>query len=137
MDIRQIREELRDHLKNHIQEVMRYDMDELEIDDLFHQAFNQDYYLIGYAYCDDWLTRHDINIFEGIRFVQRYERENFGADAVRTYENSEQLVNMIAYIIGEEITHQEGRDLIAQREQEIEVKKQIAEDYDGFYNDSK
>jgi hypothetical protein len=39
--------------------------------------------------------------------VQDYERDNFGNDAVQTYDNAEKLVNMIVYIVGEELIYQE------------------------------
>ncbi len=77
-----------------------------EDNDLHQEAFNQDYYLIGYYNCNQWLESHDINIFDGLNFVQDYERENFGAESVRSYQDSEALVNMITYIIGEEIVNE-------------------------------
>ena len=77
-----------------------------EDNDLHHEAFNNDYYLIGYYNCSQWLKKHNIDPFEAIAFVQNYERENFGDDAVRTYDNAETTVNMIAYIIGEEVTNE-------------------------------
>jgi hypothetical protein len=44
--------------------------------------------------------------------VQDYERDNFGDEGVRTYNNAEALVNMITYIIGEEVINSMGEDLI-------------------------
>ena len=98
MNTHTIKEELREYILDNINE---YDF--LEPIDLHHELFNNDYYIIGYYKAEQWLKKHDISIFRGIEFVQDYERNNFGHDAVRTYDNAETLVNMITYIIGEEL----------------------------------
>jgi|TARA_B110000908_G_scaffold146841_1_gene178089 hypothetical protein len=69
-------------------------------EDLHHKLFNEDYYIIGYYKAEEWLKKHKVNPFEAIAFVQDYERENFGDDAVRFYTDAEKLVNMMVYIIG-------------------------------------
>ena len=71
-------------------------------EDLHHKLFNEDYYIIGYYKAEEWLKKHKVNPFEAIAFVQDYERENFGYDAVKSYTDAEKLVNMIVYIIGQE-----------------------------------
>lgn len=98
MNTHTIKEELRDYILDNINQ---YDF--LEPIDLHHELFNNDYYIIGYYQAEQWLKEHDISIFRGIEFVQDYERNNFGDDAIRTYDNAEALVNMITYIIGEEL----------------------------------
>jgi hypothetical protein len=95
-----INEELLQYVKDN---VSNYDCLE---EDLHHELFNRDYYLIGYYRCEQWLKKHNVNIFDGIAFVQDYERENFGDDAVRIYDNAEKLVNMIVYILSENIVPQ-------------------------------
>jgi len=94
---------IKTELKNHIEEnIKNYDCN----DEYLHfHLFNEDYYIIGYYKAEQWLKEHNISIFEGIQFVQEYERENFGT--VRTYDNAESLVNMIVYIVGEELIYQE------------------------------
>jgi len=96
-----IKEELKTYIEDNIKDIDCHD------EDLHHELFNVDYYIIGYYQAEQWLKEHDISVFEGIQFVQDYERENFGDDAVRTYDNAEKLVNMIVYIIGEELIYQE------------------------------
>ena len=98
MNTHTIKEELRDYI---LSKINQYDF--LEPIDLHHELFNNDYYIIGYYQAEQWLKEHDISIFRGIEFVQDYERNNFGDDAIRTYDNAESLVNMITYIIGEEL----------------------------------
>tara|TARA_R100000458_G_C8048360_1_gene96621 strand:+ start:128 stop:475 length:348 start_codon:yes stop_codon:yes gene_type:complete len=105
MNTETIKTELQEYI---IEEMQNYDfgireVEDLDLNDLHHELFNQDYYLIGYYKCEQWLKNHNINIFEGINFVQDYERMNFGE--FKQYKNAEELVNMIVYIIGEEILY--------------------------------
>ena len=105
MNLDTIKTELQEHLNAFIAENndRKWARD---ISDLHHEAFNQDYYIIGYYQCEQWLKKHNISVFEGIEFVQDYERNNFGVEWVRTYDNAESLVNMITYIIGEELVNE-------------------------------
>lgn len=64
-------------------------------------CFNEDYYLIGYYQCSEWLKTHEIGEFEAAGICQQYEIDNFGESKV--YDNSESVVNMLAYIYGEEL----------------------------------
>jgi len=100
-----IKTELKEYLNDFIADnnLVKWNSDD---NDLHQEAFNNDYYLIGYYNCSQWLKKHNIDPFEAIAFVQNYERENFGDDAVRTYDNAETTVNMIVYIIGEEVTNE-------------------------------
>jgi hypothetical protein len=72
-------------------------------EDLHDKLFNEDYYIIGYYKAEQWLKKHNLNIFQAIAFVQDYESENFGYDCVRSYTDAEKLVNMMTYIIGQEL----------------------------------
>ena len=111
-----IKEELRIYMDNFIKDlrgikavktVISYPGEKLfDGHELHQQAFNEDYYIIGYYQAEQWLKKHDVSVFEAINFVQDYEREMFGADAVRGYDNAETLVNMLVYIVGEEITQE-------------------------------
>ena len=101
MNKNSIKTELKQYIEDTIKDIDCRD------EDLHYHLFNEDYYIIGYYQAEQWLKEHDISVFEGIEFVQDYERENFGDDAVRTYDNAEKLVNMIVYIIGEELIYQE------------------------------
>ena len=69
--------------------------------DLHNELFNRDYYIIGYYNASQWLKKHDIDAFEAIKAVVDYENDNFGETS--TEINSESIVNMYAYIVGEKI----------------------------------
>ena len=99
-----IKEELRIYLNNFINDLRGEKL--FDAHELHHQAFNMDYYIIGSYQAEQWLKKHDVSVFKAINFVQDYEREMFGADAVRGYDNAETLVNMLVYIVGEEITQE-------------------------------
>ena len=68
----------------------------------WHQlAFNTSYYIIGYYQASVWLKQHDVDAFEAINHVLQYEEDNFGE--VYTAINPESIVNMLVYILGEEL----------------------------------
>ena len=69
------------------------------------QAFNADYYIIGYFNCNMWLQKHNIDPFEAVSICQQYERDNYG-DTYGVYSNSENTVNMLVYIYGEELLNE-------------------------------
>ncbi len=69
------------------------------VDDLHHHCFNTDYYIIGRYKATQWLGDQVFNVIDHIK---NYENENFGS--VNTdFSESEKVVNMYVYIIGEEI----------------------------------
>ena len=68
-------------------------------DDLHHEVFNTNYFIIGYYEASQWIKENDLDVFEIIEFVQGYEIENFGTTTTQT--NSESMVNMFSYIVGE------------------------------------
>ncbi len=68
-------------------------------DDIHHYAFNEDYYIIGTHSAKQWLG--DM-VFDVIEIIKEYEQSNFG-EVTTDFSNPEQIVNMYAYIIGEEI----------------------------------
>ena len=70
-----------------------------------HLAFNEDYYLIGYYNCSEWLKKHNLDTYEAIAICQDYEIEMFGEFSKR-YDNAETTVNMLVYIYGEEIINE-------------------------------
>ena len=43
---------------------------------MHYELFNVDYYIIGYYQAEQWLSKHDISVFAGIKFVQDYEKNN-------------------------------------------------------------
>tara|TARA_R110000787_G_scaffold17123_1_gene53990 strand:- start:725 stop:1078 length:354 start_codon:yes stop_codon:yes gene_type:complete len=84
----------------------------------FH-AFNEDYYLIGYYQCSEWLKKHDIGEFEAAGICQQYDIDHFGESQV--YNNSEKAVNMLAYIYGDELIHSFDVDTVEELKNELET----------------
>ena len=92
------REEIQEHFDDFIKEQPK-DWIEENIDDLHHHAFNTDYFIIGYYQAEQWLGTH---VFDVIKTIRDYEDMQFG-EPYTDLSNSEEVVNMYAYIIGEEI----------------------------------
>ena len=69
--------------------------------DLHHEIFNTDYFIIGYYQAEQWLIKHP-GIFAAIEEIKEYEQDNFG-EVTTDLSSSEKVVNMYAYIKGEEI----------------------------------
>lgn len=68
--------------------------------DLHNEVFNTDYYIIGTYAAKEALKEYDV--FEAIELVQTYEKEQFG-EVYTDLSNPEKLINMVYYIIGDEI----------------------------------
>jgi hypothetical protein len=86
-------------------------------DDLHHHAFNTDYYIIGYGKAEEWLGTHT---FEVIRIIQEYEKDMFG-ESYTDLSDSEKVVNMYTYIVGEQIVY----DYIETLEDEDEDEEEL------------
>lgn len=69
--------------------------------DLHNELFNTDYFIIGYYPAEQWLIKH-VGIFAAIEEIKEYEQDNFGQVST-DFSSSEKVVNMYAYIKGEEI----------------------------------
>lgn len=92
----------RQHKFDEIKEYIEGDMENfggLENEDLHHDMLNMDYYIVGTYKAEQWLGTQ---AFECIRTVHEYEDMHFGERYTDT-SDPEKLVNMYAYIIGEEI----------------------------------
>lgn len=68
--------------------------------DLHIEVFNTDYYIIGTWEAKEALKQYDV--FEALEKVQTYEKDNFG-EVYTDLSNPEKLINMLYYIIGEEV----------------------------------
>ena len=68
--------------------------------DLHNEVFNTDYYIIGTYEAKKALEEY--GVFEVIELVQEYEKNNF-SEVYTELSNPEKLVNMLYYIIGEEV----------------------------------
>jgi hypothetical protein len=95
------KDEIKDHFDDFLAECDKEWIDE-NIDDLHHHAFNMDYFIIGYARAEHWLGNQVFNVIETIR---DYEESNFG-EVNTDFSSSEKVVNMYAYIVGEEVVQE-------------------------------
>jgi len=71
--------------------------------DLHNHVFNRDYYIIGTYEAKKTLQEYDV--WNAIEKVQTYEKDNFG-EVYTDLSDPERLVNMLFYIIGEEVLYQ-------------------------------
>ncbi len=67
---------------------------------LHNEVFNTDYYIIGTYKAKEALREYDV--IEALEKVQEYEKSNFG-EVYTDLSDPEKLVNMLWYIIGEEV----------------------------------
>ena len=94
------------------QDVKEYIIDQLESDvgldqhisDLHHFLLNEDYFIIGYYRAEQWLKKDNGSIFEAIETIREYEQSNFG-QVTTDLSSSENVANMLAYILGEQILY--------------------------------
>ena len=71
--------------------------------DLHNELFNTDYYIIGTHEAKEALKEYDV--FKAIEKVQQYEKDTFGK-VYTDLSNPEQLINMLHYIICEEVLNE-------------------------------
>ena len=71
--------------------------------DLHNEVFNMDYYIIGIYEAKEALEEY--GVFDAIEKIQTYERDNFG-EIYTDLSDPEKLVNMLYYIIGEEVLYE-------------------------------
>ena len=94
------------------QDVKEYIIDQLasdvgldqHISDLHHYLLNEDYFIIGYWKAEQWLKKDEGSVFEAIETIREYEELNFGQVST-DFSSSENVANMLAYILGEEILY--------------------------------
>ena len=68
--------------------------------DLHNEVFNTDYYIIGTYKAKKALE--EFGVFDAIEKIQTYEKDNFG-EIYTDLSDPEKLINMLYYIIGEEV----------------------------------
>ena len=97
------KEEIKEYFDDYIEENKEY-LEEVKFlkVDLHHHAFNEDYYIIGTYQAKQWLGDMAFDVIEHIR---EYEEFNFG-EVNTDFSSPEKVVNMYAYIIGEEIVQE-------------------------------
>ena len=76
--------------------------------DLHNEMFNTDYYIIGTYQAKEALKEYDV--FDAIEKVQTYEKDNFG-EVYTDLSDPEKLINMLFYIIGEEVLFEMMEDV--------------------------
>ena len=74
--------------------------------DLHNEVFNKDYYVTGTAEAKNILGEGE-NIFNAIGRIYTYERDTFG-EVFTDLSDPVKIVNMLFYIIGEEIMYNNG-----------------------------
>lgn len=74
--------------------------------DLHNEVFNKDYYVTGTAEAKNILGEGE-NIFNAIGRIYTYERDTFG-EVFTDLSDPIKIVNMLFYIIGEEIMYNNG-----------------------------
>ena len=97
-------DEIYAHFEDFINEQLHYKKDYLnqtDFSDIHHEAFNQDYYIIGTYQAKKWLADEVFNI---IKIIKEYENDNFGK-VYTDFSEPERVVNMYVYIIGYDVMH--------------------------------
>ena len=104
-------EEIKSHFNDFINDENNKDIIKNNLDDLHHEIFNTDYYIIGRYEAKKWLGDQVFNIIE---IIKEYEQFNFG-EINTDFSEPEKVVNMYVYIIGEEIV----ADYINEQKREV------------------
>jgi hypothetical protein len=101
--------------------------------DLHHELFNTDYYIIYTHEAKKALEEY--GVWEAIAKVREYEQDNFG-EVYTDLSNPVKLINMLYYIIGEEVlfemmndskTLNENWDYQAEEETNNKILKELSE----------
>ena len=95
------KEDVKDYIINQLESDVGLDQ---HISDLHHYLLNEDYFIIGYYQAEQWLKKDNGSVFEAIETIKDYEQSNFGQVST-DLSSSENVANMLAYILGEEILY--------------------------------
>jgi len=111
MEMQYKREEIQEYFNDFIEEQDEEWIEENK-DDLHHHAFNTDYFIIGYYQAEQWIGSAS-NVFDIIETIREYEDMHFGKNNRMDVSCPEKVVNMYAYIVGEEVVNEwlEKREL--------------------------
>ena len=117
-----IMETLKEDVKNYIIQQLNDEVGlDNDVSDLHHYLLNEDYFIIGSYRAEQWLKKD--SIFNAIEKIKDYEQNNFGQVST-DLSSSENVANMLAYILGEEILFES--DIY----QQIQFDKNILEEDD-------
>ncbi len=92
-----IKEELRSAIFEYIEENQLDEYSEEDVAEARESVTNATHYIIGYWNCEKWLESHELSAWEAIEFVRDWEVDECGYFTRKV--NSEQIANMIAWII--------------------------------------
>jgi len=109
-----IKTELANHIIDKINDGIINDTNR---DDWHYYCFNEDYYIVYHSNAIKWLDKHSIDTFESIDIVKEYELDHFGE--FTTDINPERIVNMLAYIYGEELLSELDAETIEDLEEKL------------------
>jgi len=96
-----LKEDVKDYIIDQLESDVGLDQ---HINDLHHYLLNENYFIIGYCKAEQWLKKANSSIFEAIDKIKDYEQTNFGQVST-DLSSSENVANMLAYILGEEILY--------------------------------
>jgi hypothetical protein len=110
-------EEIRDYILDTIGDYVGMEYAE----DLHHEMFNTDYYIVGIYQAKKWC---EDSVFDIIETIKEYENDNFG-EVNTDFSSPEHVVNMYVYIVGERLLSEcfnllEG-ELTSERIEEIKL----------------
>ena len=97
-------EEIKDHARDYLINALKYNpyyIDENDINDIHHDIFNTDYYIIGRYDALQWCQNMQTLLLI-VDSIKCYEEDNFG-EITTDLSEPENIVNMYVYMIGEEI----------------------------------
>lgn len=123
---------IKDELINHIlagidDEIINDD----NVDKWHGLLFNESLYITYYSTCKQWLIKHDLDTLAAIDMVSNYLTDNFGEVNISKYTDYESLVNMVAYIIGEDILQQARADTIEELKAAIDPDYEEPDEYEN------
>jgi hypothetical protein len=100
-------DEIKQHFQDYLDDTRPWqqwldgERSDFEPTELHHEAFNSDHYIIGTWKATQWLGDR---VFECIEIIKDYEQGNFG-EVYTDLSSPEAVVNMYAYIAGEQVVH--------------------------------
>tara|TARA_R110002020_G_scaffold141563_1_gene313292 strand:+ start:1190 stop:1525 length:336 start_codon:yes stop_codon:yes gene_type:complete len=101
-------EEIKEYFKDFIKENEKQIKEDNNFyEELHHECFNTDYYIIGTYKATQWLGEEVFNVIE---YIKEYENNNFG-EVTTDFSDPEKIVNMYVYIIGEKIVYNYKEEL--------------------------
>ena len=110
-----IRKELTEHILDCINDRV---VNDDNIEETHFYCFNEDHYIVYHSNALEWLKTHNLDAFEAIEIVRDYETDHFGE--FTTSIRPESIVNMLAYIYGEEIIYSLNFDNVSELKEQLE-----------------